>query len=573
MALDIVAERTKMALIFVSYRRADTSGSTGRVCDRLRDRFGTENVFRDIDSIDAGEDFTRVIEQTMTGCVVCLAIIGRHWLSADDDKGQLRLVHARDLVRVEIATALERGIRVIPVLVEGAKMPGAGQLPGLLERLANLNAIEVSDRWFDRDIEELLTGVEKELTAHAERRFRLGLAHLKAMEAGEAFREFLAAAKLGSVEAQHRVARCYENGEGVTENVQEAVSWYRKAAERGFAPAQRSLGYSFEFGKGGLQKDVAAAVGWYRKAAVQEDALAQVWLGEAYQYGVGAEKSDREAVKWYRKAAEQGNAAGQERLGLMHCLGRGVLQDDREAAKWFRAAAEQGNRRAQAELGGMYAAGLGVPRDHAQAVRWLQAAAEQGDAAAQADLASMILHGYGLAVDDQAALEWVRRSCAQNHERGQQLMGWMYESGRGVARDWVAAMKWYRLAAEQGSEIAQSNIGNLYLQGRGVAQDSREAVRWFRLAADQGESHAQNHLGLLYERGEGGLPASDREAIRLFRAAADQENAKGQWNLGRMYASGRGVTADAGEAIKWWQRAAAQGHEGAREALSKLKLT
>ena len=137
-----------MALIFVSYRRADASGSTGRVCDRLRDRFGPENVFRDVNSIEAGEDFLRVIEETMTGCVVCLAIIGRQWLRADDGKGQPRLINARDLVRMEIATALDQGIRVIPVLVDGAQMPTAEQMPGLLQRLTNLNASEVSDKWF-----------------------------------------------------------------------------------------------------------------------------------------------------------------------------------------------------------------------------------------------------------------------------------------------------------------------------------------------------------------------------------------------------------------------------------------
>lgn len=145
-----------MPAVFISYRRDDTAGSAGRVYDRLVDRFGRDQVYRDVDSGQPGEDFVETIGRRVRECDVLLALIGPAWLRAVDDAGGWRLAKDDDLVRVEIATALERGIRVIPVLLEGAKMPRAGDLPSSLARLAHRNALEIRDTHFDQDVSHLL---------------------------------------------------------------------------------------------------------------------------------------------------------------------------------------------------------------------------------------------------------------------------------------------------------------------------------------------------------------------------------------------------------------------------------
>jgi hypothetical protein len=117
-------------------------------------------------------------------------------------------------------------------------------------------------------------------------------------------------------------------------------------------------------------EDYAEAVKWYRKAADQGYASAQFNLGFMYNKGKGVPLDDTEAVKWYRKAAEQGDAKAQSNLGFMYQHGEGVTQDYTEAVKWYRKAAEQGQAGAQYNLGFKYRTGEGVPQDYVRAHMW-----------------------------------------------------------------------------------------------------------------------------------------------------------------------------------------------------------
>ena len=118
-----------MPKILVNYRRDDSAAYAGRLADRLRDHFGRENVFVDIDTIRPGEDFVERIDQSIAACDVLVAVIGKSWLTAVDPQGRRRLDREDDFVRTEIAKALERHIRVIPALVGDAGLPEAAQLP------------------------------------------------------------------------------------------------------------------------------------------------------------------------------------------------------------------------------------------------------------------------------------------------------------------------------------------------------------------------------------------------------------------------------------------------------------
>lgn len=142
--------------IFISYRRDDSVGHAGRLFDRLAQEFGQTNVFRDIDTLAAGEDFVQAVDERIRGCDVLLALIGTRWLNATDEDGRWRLADESDLVRMEIASALQRNLRVIPVLLQGAAMPKTKDLPGELGALARRNAVEIRDASFDRDVAQLM---------------------------------------------------------------------------------------------------------------------------------------------------------------------------------------------------------------------------------------------------------------------------------------------------------------------------------------------------------------------------------------------------------------------------------
>ena len=152
-----------MARIFISYRREDSEALAGRLYDRLSQQFGRKNIFIDIDTIEPGLDFVEVIERTVTSCEVCIALIGRQWLTLTDPSGQRRLDNSEDFVRLEIATALKRNIRVIPALIQGTPMPRSPDLPEELRPLTRRNALEISNLHFHRDVDQLIEVLERVL--------------------------------------------------------------------------------------------------------------------------------------------------------------------------------------------------------------------------------------------------------------------------------------------------------------------------------------------------------------------------------------------------------------------------
>lgn len=144
--------------VFISYRRADTAGHAGRICDDLDRQFGRAVAFRDIDSIDAGADFVDALEHAIGAARVCIVLIGDTWLSQRHMDGTRRLDDPDDHVRREIELALANDdLLVLPVLVEGAVMPNAEQLPSSLVRLARLQAVELSDSRWDFDLSRVAT--------------------------------------------------------------------------------------------------------------------------------------------------------------------------------------------------------------------------------------------------------------------------------------------------------------------------------------------------------------------------------------------------------------------------------
>ena len=149
--------------IFISYRRDETAYPAAWLYKRLADHYGAEQVFKDVDSIELGDDFGEVITREVGSCDVLLALIGNQWLTTTDKHARRRLDDPQDFVRLEIEAALARNIRVIPILVDKSKMPTAEELPDSLNRLARRQALELSSVRFEFDTGRLLKVLDKEL--------------------------------------------------------------------------------------------------------------------------------------------------------------------------------------------------------------------------------------------------------------------------------------------------------------------------------------------------------------------------------------------------------------------------
>ena len=156
-----------MSGIFISYRREDSAESAHALYRELAARFGADNVFIDVETIGPGDDFAATIEEKVGFCDALVAVIGKKWLTSAGADGRPRLADPRDWVRLEIAAALSRDIKVFPVLVDGARLPDARELPVALAGLSQAQALDLAPDRFDRAIGRLaaaLAGVRKTTT-------------------------------------------------------------------------------------------------------------------------------------------------------------------------------------------------------------------------------------------------------------------------------------------------------------------------------------------------------------------------------------------------------------------------
>ena len=142
--------------VFISYRRDDSAGYARAVYSELAREFGAERVFIDVDDIAAGQAFDKVIRRQVGASQVLLALIGKRWLG-ERDGAPPRIHDVDDFVRIEVATAFSRGMRVIPLLLDGAAMPGEAQLPEPLRPLARRNALELDNSRFADDMARLIS--------------------------------------------------------------------------------------------------------------------------------------------------------------------------------------------------------------------------------------------------------------------------------------------------------------------------------------------------------------------------------------------------------------------------------
>jgi hypothetical protein len=142
-----------MPRIAISYRREDSGVITGRIFDRLVARYGRDSVFRDIDNIPIGANFSQHIRETIANSDVVLAVIGPRWGGRDAAD---RLANEADLVRIEIESAIAHNVTLIPVLVLGGQMPAPALLPDSLRQLYYRNALRIdADQDFDIHIDRL----------------------------------------------------------------------------------------------------------------------------------------------------------------------------------------------------------------------------------------------------------------------------------------------------------------------------------------------------------------------------------------------------------------------------------
>ena len=150
-------------IIFISYRRADTQDMVARLQEHLQKLYGTEAIFRDVDGIEAGEDYREALQHGLRDCRIFLCVIGRRWFGGNGNGG--RSIDAPgDLVRMEVETALKRNILIIPLLVHDCPPPPPESLPESISHLSFRQALKLrGDQDFPNDIDRLRERLDAEI--------------------------------------------------------------------------------------------------------------------------------------------------------------------------------------------------------------------------------------------------------------------------------------------------------------------------------------------------------------------------------------------------------------------------
>ncbi len=416
---------------------------------------------------------------------------------------------------------------------------------------------------------------------------------------------------------QFNLALRYHNGQGVKQDYQQAVIWFRKAAEQGHAGAQFRLGFMHASGHGVKQDDQQAVI-WYRKAAEQGHANALTALNRLEQKIPDETKSSISTASIHALV----DAETLFNQGMQHLEATWERQNIEKSAELLLQAATLGHARAQFQLAMMYLNGSGVPQSANDACHWLQQAANQQHLPAQNELAWMLKSGHG-GIDNQQSLPKAEPALNQLSQpqdalqKPEQKKTAEPADKEGLTRVSPAQdVGQYRQAAERGDSEAQFNLGSLYYEGLSIPANYKLAYVWLSLAVIGGQAdalplrdqvaarltdeallQAQELAAEYFERTNQeaikscknsmaplstdsaqikapipvGSPYQAEKPINQPNATIPQEvgptDPQEQFNLALRYNNGQGVKQDYKEAVKWYRKAAEQGHAEAQYKL------
>ena len=178
----------------------------------------------------------------------------------------------------------------------------------------------------------------------------------------------------------------------------------------------------------------------------------------------------------------------------------------------------------------------------------------------------------GVELDEAKAIPWFEKAAKQGHAEAQARLGFCYSVGRGVAEDDAKAFQWYEKAAKQGHTEAQYHLGDFYDSGRGVAEDEAKALQWYEKAAKQGHTRAPFRVALKFQYGV----RVDKNYVKALEWYEEHLVRNGECeialkNIGDIYAEGGyGIHQNLAKAREYYQRAADEGYEEAKEVIRRI---
>jgi cold shock CspA family protein len=275
--------------IFINYRRSDDAGFVQALFSRLEQAFLPEQLFMDVENIDPGLDFARVLEEQVAKCDVVLVVVGKGWVDSRDETGARRLDSPEDFVRIEIESALSHDKRLIPVLVGEARMPRSDELPETIRPLARRNAVRLTHERFRADAQGLVKALQQILEKIA--------GHSNLMAATEAERVRLINEAIAMREAEEK-ARQEENRKKIEQEIaRQAEPEARRRFEEKYGLATSVAGtvelFNHERGYGFIKPDDGGRSVFVHITALERSGLKTLNEGQRIIFEIEPDKKGK----------------------------------------------------------------------------------------------------------------------------------------------------------------------------------------------------------------------------------------------------------------------------------------
>ena len=519
-----------MAKIFISYRRSDSQHAVDRLQQEMRPyvKNARRDIFVDVDNIPIGRDFEEHLQGKVSECDALLAVIGPDWLTSSKDDGTRRIDDPEDFVRTEIAAALSRNIPVVPVLLDGAQVPHASQLPENLKPLAKRNGAQLDRKSFAADVDHIMTGLGLTKSGGGAGKWLAGLVAVAALAVGGWYGWQVYGDALFAPEGEPEVTEIADAGDTAPAEPEDAeseedaeyraelITRYQAAlgaleyydgivdGEVSDAIHDASKAFTADHGRTNLGLDFANLDALERLVIYAEDTLETKELNEEL---LEKQKRDAEA-QLERDLEDQRREAEAE------------IERERQAAL------DKARRDAKAEADRLAALEATKP-DWAkgltgEAKRFADKCLDgsMGDCNNLGAAYRGIHPSIKLPQNNAHARRLYAKACDSGTMEGCYNLGNLYQHGRGVSVDYGRARTLYAKACDGGNMKGCSNLGNLYHKGSGVSVDYGRARTLYSKACDGGEMQGCHNLGTLYYEGSG-VPVDKVRAKQLHQKACD----------------------------------------------------
>ncbi len=389
-------------------------------------------------------------------------------------------------------------------------------------------------------------------------------------DAEKAYALFSRSEEYGNLDGACEKALCMIRGAGRTQALEEGLALLISTANKGNIRAALKYAKMLETGAF-VSKNPTKALAIYQHLAQKKIPVATYEAGRCFLDGIGTPKDTSAAYSWFTVAQALGCVEGD--FGMARCMLAGIIEDStKKGVELMTAAADKGCTDAMYMLAQLYGKdGRIVKKNTSLSVEYFRKAADLGKPVAEIRMSEMLESGEGIQKNHPLAVQYAIRAASHGNIEGCYIAGSALLSGNGVAKDEARGFSLCKMASDQNYMKAAYVVANCYMRGKGTAKDGKTGFEMHKTLAEHGFIKSIVVVAEGYYHGDY-VEQDFNTAFKLFKEGAEKDNVFCQYYLGDCYDNGRGTKKNSEEAVKWYSKAARQGHTLSKKILEERKV-